>query len=42
MGSAREFEYSVEALTVLQSSDDTREGIAAFVEKRAPRFGSDR
>jgi enoyl-CoA hydratase len=34
-----EFDYSVEALTVLQSSDDTREGIAAFMEKRTPRYG---
>jgi enoyl-CoA hydratase len=33
-----EFDYSVEALTVLQASDDAREGIAAFQEKRRPRF----
>jgi enoyl-CoA hydratase len=35
-----EFDYSVEALTVLQSSDDTREGIAAFLERRQPQFPS--
>jgi len=34
-----EFDYSAEALTVLQSSEDTREGIAAFLQKRKPRFG---
>lgn len=33
-----EFDYSVEALTVLQSADDAREGISAFLEKRKPRF----
>jgi len=33
-----QFDHSVEALTVLQSSDDAREGIAAFLEKRRPRF----
>jgi enoyl-CoA hydratase len=33
-----DFDYSVEALTVLQSSADTREGIEAFLQKRRPRF----
>jgi enoyl-CoA hydratase len=33
-----DFDYSVEALTVLQSSDDTREGTDAFLQKRRPRF----
>lgn len=33
-----EFDYSVEALTVLQSADDAREGISAFLEKRKPHF----
>jgi enoyl-CoA hydratase len=33
-----DFDYSIEALTVLQSSDDTREGIDAFLQKRRPRF----
>ena len=32
------FDYSVEALTVLQSADDAREGISAFLEKRKARF----
>ena len=32
------FDYSIEALTVLQSSDDVREGVQAFLEKRTPRF----
>lgn len=35
-----EFDYSVEALTVLQSSSDTAEGVSAFLEKRKPVFGS--
>jgi enoyl-CoA hydratase len=35
-----DFDYSVEALTVLQSSEDTREGISAFLQKRKPRFPS--
>lgn len=35
-----DFDYSVEALTVLQSSQDTREGIEAFLQKRKPRFSS--
>lgn len=33
-----EFDYSVEALTVLQSSADTAEGVSAFLEKRKPQF----
>lgn len=33
-----EFAYSVEALTVLQSSEDAAEGVRAFVEKREPVF----
>lgn len=33
-----EFDYSVEALTVLQSSADTAEGVSAFLQKRKPVF----
>lgn len=33
-----DFDYSAEALTVLQSSEDTREGISAFLQKRTPQF----
>lgn len=33
-----ELDYSVAALTVLQSSADAREGISAFLEKRTPLF----
>ena len=33
-----EFDYSIEALTVLQSAEDAREGLSAFLEKRTPRF----
>lgn len=36
--SRADFDYSVEALTVLQSSEDTREGIRAFLERRKPQF----
>lgn len=35
-----EFDYSVEALTVLHSTTDAVEGVAAFLEKRQPRFGN--
>lgn len=34
-----EFDYSIEAVTVLHCTEDTAEGIRAFVEKRPPRFG---
>lgn len=34
------FDYSVEAITVLQCSADRDEGVAAFLERRAPSFGS--
>ena len=33
-----DFDYSAEALTVLQSSQDAREGISAFLQKRKPQF----
>jgi len=33
-----EFDYAVEALTVLQASDDTDEGTKAFLERRKPQF----
>ena len=33
-----DFDYSVEALTVLQSSEDAREGISAFQQRRKPQF----
>lgn len=35
-----EFDYSIEALTVLQSTDDTAEGVKAFLEKRKPQFST--
>lgn len=34
-----EFSYSVEAITLLHGTDDTAEGVRAFLEKRKPRFG---
>jgi enoyl-CoA hydratase len=33
-----EFDYSIEALTVLQSAEDACEGLNAFLEKRKPHF----
>ena len=30
--------YSLEAVTMLQGTEDTAEGIAAFTQKRPPRF----
>ncbi|PXY17469.1 hypothetical protein BAY60_34620 [Prauserella muralis] len=33
-----EFDHSTDALTVLQSTQDTAEGIRAFLDKRPPRF----
>ena len=35
-----EFDYAVEALTVLQFSDDTDEGTKAFIERRKPNFSA--
>lgn len=34
------FDYSVEAITVLQCSADRDEGVAAFLERRPPRFAN--
>ncbi len=36
------FDYSVEAITMLQSSADRAEGVAAFLEGRKPGFGGKR
>ena len=35
-----ELDHTVDAVTVLHSTSDTREGIAAFLEKRRPRFAT--
>ena len=32
------YQYAVEAISLLQSADDFKEGIAAFTERRAPVF----
>lgn len=37
-GSAEGYDYSTEATSLLHSSDDQREGVAAFKERRSPRF----
>lgn len=37
-GSAEGYDYAVEATALLHSTDDQREGVAAFRERRAPRF----
>ncbi|AXV08888.1 Enoyl-CoA hydratase [Euzebya pacifica] len=37
-GSAEGYDYSVEATALLHSTDDQREGVAAFVERRQPAF----
>jgi enoyl-CoA hydratase len=37
--SRAEFDYSVEALALLQVAPDAAEGARAFLEKRRPRFG---
>ena len=37
-GSAEGYEYSVEATALLHSTDDQREGVTAFKERRAPVF----
>ncbi|MEE8601424.1 enoyl-CoA hydratase/isomerase family protein [Euzebya tangerina] len=37
-GSAEGYEYSVEATALLHSTNDQAEGVAAFVERRAPDF----
>jgi enoyl-CoA hydratase/carnithine racemase len=37
-GDARAWELSHEAAEIVRKSEDTREGVAAFFEKRAPRW----
>ena len=32
------YQYAVEAISLLQSADDFKEGIAAFTDRRAPVF----
>lgn len=37
-GSAEGYDYSLEATALLHGTEDQREGVAAFVERRPPRF----
>lgn len=37
-GSDEGYDHSLEAVTMLQGTDDQTEGVAAFLEKRAPKF----